>query len=131
MTRAASAGGRAWTGRPKIATASARMPRVVVLLEHDAHEDRVVGVHLPVELAQADPEPLRLVRLGGGEQPEHAVVEPGLGPAAREVPEKRLAVDCPPRADRLPCQAVEERLAPGERVAEEVGLPVRARRKAR
>src|SRR5438876_7248652 len=98
--------------------------RMVVLLEHDAHEDGIVGVHLPVELAQADPEPLRLVRLGGGEEPEHAVVEPGLGPAAREVPEERLAVDRPPRADRLPCQAVEERLAPGERAAEEVGLHV-------
>src|SRR5438128_5003753 len=98
--------------------------RIVVLLEHDVHDDRVVGVHPPVELAQADPEPLRLVRLGGGEQPQHAVVEPGLGPAAREVAEKGLAVDRPPRADRLPCQAVEERLAPGERVAEEVGLPV-------
>src|SRR5438034_11345728 len=98
--------------------------RMIVLLEHDAHEDGIVGVHLPVELAQADPEPLRLVRLGGGEEPEHAVVEPGLGPAAREVFEERLAVDRPPRADRLPCQAVEERLAPGERAAEEVGLPV-------
>jgi len=56
--------------------------RVVVLLQPDAQLERVVRIRQAVQLAEPDAEALGLVRPGGREQPEHALVQAALGPPA-------------------------------------------------
>jgi len=98
--------------------------RVVVLLEADVHPDGVVERHLAVELGEPDAEPLRLVHLGGREEPEHVCVEPWLRPSAREIPQERLAVKAAAGLDRLVREPLVERLAAREGVPENVRLAV-------
>jgi hypothetical protein len=80
--------------------------------------DRVARVaDAAVELRQSHREALRLVGLRRGEEPEDAVVEPGLGARPIDVSEVRLAVDGGRRADGVPLELGEEPLPPGERAA--------------
>src|SRR5262249_4560967 len=76
-----------------------------------------------VQLAEPDTEALRLVRPGGREQPEHALVEATLGAPAREVASEGGAVEPQARAQRAAGGLIEERFATGQSVPDEVGMP--------
>ena len=99
---------------------------VIVLLEFHIHPfgRHVVAAVVTVGLPQADPEPLCLVPLGGGQQKQHRAVDTWLGAATAQVPRERKAVDIAGRADGVRFQPCEELLSACEPSIEKVGVAV-------
>jgi len=98
---------------------------VVRLLEvHVEAQGIAVGADATVELRKSHAEPLGLVRLRGGEKPEHRRVQAGFRARAGYVAQVGRPVHASAGAHRLARQPCEELVAPGEAVAVEVGLTV-------
>src|SRR5262245_1342317 len=99
--------------------------RVVDLLQARVKPDRLaLGGDAAVDLAEADPEALRLVGARRREEPEGSRIEPRLEPASIEVAEVGGSVDPCRRAHGRRVERVEECLPAREGSPAEVRCPV-------